>query len=479
MSIIGNIIYYIVPFVVLLGVLVFVHEFGHFIVARLLNVKVVAFSIGFGKKLWSRTDKKGTCWQLAAIPLGGFCQFLGDGDASSSTTDKTLENLSEEEKKGAFALQPAWKKILIVVAGPFFNYLFAAILFFGMFWAYGKMVYPPVVGEVFENSAAEKAGIIEGDRIISINGKEVTDFLSLSNEIQLSQQDPVEIVVERTFEAKLKPEILPVCGKTSDKKLIGVSGRKVESEDETETEDGSAEKTVKVLPIVNTVLPESPAQKAGLQKNDVMIAVDEQPLELFSDLQEYVEAHQEDEILLQYKRTMSIDAHLEETIPPGDEDSAMPRRRMLGVKSVPELTVAEEYTFGQAAVAGVMETYNITAMTLRGVWQMITGQRSGQDVGGIIRIAEMSGDVSKRGGFIGFIYFMALISVNLGLINLFPIPVLDGGNLVIFVIELLIGRELKPNVKDCIFKFGILIVLALMVFATWNDVVHLIGRIFK
>ena len=477
MSIIANIIYYIVPFIVLLGVLVFVHEFGHFIVARLLNVRVVAFSIGFGKKLWRRTNKKGTCWQLAAVPLGGFCQFLGDGDASSSTTDEALENLSEEEKKGAFALQPAWKKILIVIAGPFFNYLLAAVLFYAMFWAYGKMVYPPVVGEVFENSAAEKAGISVGDRIISIDDKEITDFLSLSNEIQLTQTDPVEIVVERTFEAQMKPEIMPVCGKDSERKLIGVSGTLIK--EETTLEDGSKQCHEKVLPIVNNVLPDSPAQKAGLQKGDVLIAVDEKPLASFAELQQYIREHQDDEVAVQYKRRIPLQAHLEEKTPPGDEETPMPRRRMLGVKSVPDLTVAERYGFAEAAVAGVKETYDITAMTLRGVWQMITGQRSGEDVGGIIRIAEMSGDVSKRGGFIGFLYFMALISVNLGLINLFPIPVLDGGNLVIFVIELLIGRELKPNVKDWIFKFGIMIVLALMVFATWNDVAHLLGRFFK
>lgn len=476
MTLLANIIYYIVPFVVLLGILVFVHEFGHFIVARWLGVKVVAFSIGFGKKIWSRTDKKGTCWQLATVPLGGYCQFLGDADASSSTVDESLANLSEEEKKGAFPLQKTWKKILIVVAGPLFNYLFAAVLFWGLFWMYGKMDHPAVVGEVMENSAAEKAGILPGDRIISIDGKKVADFISLSNEVQLAQDNPVKILVERTFETKLQPEILSACGKESDKKLIGVSGKAVEKE--VVLPDGTTDKQQEVLPIVKNVLPDSPAQKAGLQKDDVLVSVDGNELTTFTQLKQYVGEHQEDEILLQYKRQLSLDTYLEETVPPGDENSAAPRRRMLGVKSTPELTVAEKYTFTQAAVAGVKETYDITALTLRGVWQMITGRRGGEDVGGIIRIAEMSGDVSKSGGFLGFIYFMALISVNLGLINLFPIPVLDGGNLVIFLIELLIGRELKPNVKDYIFKFGLLVVLALMVYATWNDIVHLIGRIF-
>ncbi|MBR1825904.1 MAG: RIP metalloprotease RseP [Alphaproteobacteria bacterium] len=469
MAILTNIVYYIVPFVVLLGILVFVHEFGHFLAARLLGVKVVAFSIGFGKKIWSRTDKKGTCWQLAAIPLGGYCQFLGDADASSSTVDGTLENLTEEEKKGAFPLQKTWKKILIVVAGPLFNYLFAVLLFCGIFWMYGKMIYPAVVGEVSENSAAQKAGIMAGDKIISVDGVEVVDFMALSNAIQMLTENTAEVVIERPMSVKLQPEIVEACGENAPTKLLGVSGQIVESN------DAAAEKIV--LPIINKVLPNSPAQKAGLQKGDTLDAVDGKKLDLFKELKEYVTAHQDDEIELQYHRRMVLAVHWDDA--DLNEDKSTQQHRLLGVKSKPELTAAETYTFPQAVAAGVKETYDITAMTLQGVWQMITGRRGGEDVGGIIRIAELSGDVSKTGGLLGFVYFMALISVNLGLINLFPIPVLDGGNLVIFLIELLIGRELKPNVKDYIFKFGLLVVLALMVFATWNDIVHLIGRIFN
>lgn len=468
MSLIANIIYYIVPFIVLLGILVFVHEFGHFIVARLLGVKVVAFSIGFGKKIWSRIDKKGTCWQLAVVPLGGYCQFLGDADASSSTVDNSLESLSEEDKKGAFPLQKTWKKILIVVAGPLFNYLFAVLLFCCLFWIYGKLVYPPVVGEVMPDSAAQKAGILAGDTITAVNGIQVTDFSSLSNEILLTNEDPVSIEVIRPYTAKLSPQKIAACGESVSTKFIGISGQPAE--------DAVDSSQPIVLPIVRNVLPESPAQKAGLQNGDKLETVDGKKINIFKDLKDYVMMHQDDEIELKYSRKLTFDAYLNET--QQDENGKTPQRRLLGVKSTPELTSAEKYTFSQAFAAGVKETYDITAMTLRGVWQMITGQRDGKDVGGIIRIAELSGDVSKSGGFLGFIYFMALISVNLGLINLFPIPVLDGGNLVIFLIELLIGRELKPNIKDYIFKFGLLIVLALMVFATWNDIVHLFGRIF-
>ena len=157
MELLLNTIYYVVPFVILLGVLVFVHEFGHFIVARKLGVNVSAFSVGFGKELWSVTDKQGTVWKLSAIPLGGYCQFLGDADESSSTSEVDLSKYSEEEKKHLFATQKPIKKLAIAIAGPLFNYLFAFFVFFGLFFFIGSYDIPPVVSEVIDNSPAQKA----------------------------------------------------------------------------------------------------------------------------------------------------------------------------------------------------------------------------------------------------------------------------------------------------------------------------------
>ena len=469
MEILANIWYYVVPFIILLGILVFVHEFGHFIVARLLGVQVEAFSIGFGKELWSRVDKKGTRWKLSLIPLGGYCQFLGDADASSSTTNENLQNLSEEEKKKVFALQSPWKKIAIVVAGPLFNYLLAVFLFIGMFYAYGKITYPSVVGEVMPNSAAEEAGIKAGDNILSINGVSTPDFQALSKEISMSETDNVKISIERPVNATMYAEEMEFCecGEIKKGKLIGV--RSLESNFD---ENGVLKP---VPPMINEVFPNSPAEKAGIVAGDLIETINGAPLTYFDDLKRYIVEHENDKLVLQGKHMLTLDVALRDT----DYDEKIggkAKRRMLGVKSAPHLTIVEKMSFTEALQAGFSEAYNLTAMTLRGVWQMITGQRGGQDVGGIIRIAELSGDVSKSGGISGFIYFMALISVNLGLINLFPIPVLDGGNLVIFVIEMLFGRELKPKVKEYIFRIGLLLILALMLFATWNDIIHLINR---
>ncbi len=467
-----NIIYYIVPFVVLLGILVFVHEFGHFIVARLLKVTVTDFSIGFGKELWSRKDKHGTKWKIAAILLGGYCQFLGDADASSSTVSD-LSGLSEEDKKGAFQAQKPWKKLAIVAAGPLFNYLFAILIFISLFYAFGRMVYPSVIGALMPGEAAEQAGLLVGDKIVSVNGHATENFQQLNSEVLLAETDDVKVAVERPMTFVLRTaemEYLPDSEEAPIKeKILGMRSTVVVEE------DGAGE--IK-QPVVDEVLAGSPAEAAGIEVGDIVESVNEVPVSSFTQLREYVTAQPEAEFTLKVRRPMVFDVMLRVTdFDAGDGEKI--KRRMLGVMSSQEISFAEtDMPFAKAVKAGFVEAYDLTASTLRAVGQMIVGQRGGKEVGGIIRIAEMSGDVSKKGGLLSFIYFMALLSVNLGLINLLPIPVLDGGNFVIFFIEMITRRELNAKVKDYIFKFGLLIILAIMVLATWNDVVHLIGRWF-
>ena len=378
MDLLINIIHYVVPFLLLLGVLVFVHEFGHFIVARLFKVKVSAFSIGFGKVLLSKTDKKGTEWKLSAIPLGGYCQFLGDADASSSTSEVDLSKYSEEEKKQLFVTQSPLKKLAICVAGPLFNYLFAFIVFFGLFFFIGSYDIPPIVSGVIEDSPAEKAGILPNDRIIEINGKKIEQWSDIHQEVSLAI-DKVNLKVDR--EGKLLDFVIP------------------------------------------------------LKEIDYAFDETEKPI----------------------------------------------KRKMIGIKGeAKRFKISKDnYNFFSSISKSAIEIYDITAMTLRGVGQMITGKRSSEEVGGIIRIAEMSGDISKARGFIDFISFMALLSINLGLINLFPIPLLDGGHVVIYLLEIVSRRELNTKIKDFLFKVGLGFILFLMVFATWNDIKHLITRWFE
>ena len=370
-----NAVYYVVPFVVVLGILVFVHELGHFAVARMCGVKVDVFSIGFGKELWGRRDRQGTYWKIAAVPLGGYCQFLGDDDASSAGDGKATE-LSEEEKKFTFQYQSPTKKLVIALAGPMSNYLFAILIFAGIFFFLGKINFPPVVGEVFENSAAAKAGIVANDWILTINGNKIDSFDDIRKEVDLTVGN--EVVVELLRD-----------------------GREIRLQ----------------FPLTEMEVPEA--------------------------------------------------------------NGEMTKRPMLGVKSVNVIELDhEKLSLPQSLKEAFLEAWNVTEATLRGVGQMVTGERSGEEIGGIIRIAEMSGDISKQNGILDLVVFMALLSINLGLINLFPIPVLDGGHIVIYLAEIAVGKEINTQIKDALFKVGFSLIIALMIFATWNDFVRLFHRWF-
>lgn len=378
MEMLINVVYYVIPFLILLGILVFVHEFGHFIVARKLNVSVSAFSIGFGKELWSKTDKEGTVWKISAIPLGGYCQFLGDADESSSTSNIDLNKYTKEEQKHLFALQSPIKKLAISVAGPAFNYLFAFIIFFGLFFFIGSYEIPPVVSDVIEDSPAQKAGILKDDKILEINGTKISNWADISKEISITPNEAI-MKIERNNQ------------------------------------------------IIDIVVP--------LETMEYAFDESEKPI----------------------------------------------KRKMIGIKGEAKQfkEVKDNFHFIDSVKKAANELYDVTDMTLRGIGQMITGERSSEDVGGIIRIAEMSGDISKSRSFWDFLSFMALLSINLGLINLFPIPLLDGGHVIIYLLEIVSRRELNAKFKEYLFKFGLGFILFLMVFATWNDVKHLITRWFE
>lgn len=217
---------YLLAFVIILSIVVVVHEGGHFFAARRCGVQVEAFSIGFGKKLWSRKDKKGTEWRVCAIPLGGYVQMLGDDDAASAT--KTKKELTDEEKKKTFFMQPVWKRAIIIFAGPFMNYVLAFVVFWGVFSVVGDFKIPPVVGKVMEGSAAQEVGIIKGDKILEINGMKIEDFKDLKRAIVLDNYNrQIDIKIQRGEEIlnlQTKPKLegddkLPMLGVVSDESI--------------------------------------------------------------------------------------------------------------------------------------------------------------------------------------------------------------------------------------------------------------------
>ena len=344
--------------------------------ARSCGVKVEEFSIGFGREIWGFNDKHGTRWKIALIPLGGFVKMLGDADASSTAPGEEAQSLSEEEKKHSFLFQPPSKKLAIAVAGPAANYIFAILVFMGIFYFMGKMTFPPIIGEVVEGGAAAQSGMMVNDRVLAINGQKVESFTDLQREVDLITDGKAVLDIERDG----KPLTLTVMLKETE--IEGADGKKI-------------------------------------------------------------------------------------------------TKAMLGVRSVNVVEVQkEDLSLWQAFRNAVDETWTITDATLRGIGQMLTGRRNADDVGGVIRIAEMTGDISKQHSLMSFLVFMALLSINLGLLNLFPIPVLDGGQVLICLIEIITRREMNEKLKEYMFKIGLALILALLVFATWNDLTHLFDRWF-
>lgn len=359
--------HYIVPFLVVLGIVVFVHEFGHFWVARRCGVKIETFSIGFGPEIFHWHDRCGTRWRVACLPLGGYVKMFGDADPSSFGPSEEVVALTEEDKKVAFYTQKVSKRILIAGSGPASNYLFAAVLLAFLYLFNGQPYTATTVASVMENSAAAEAGFKAGDKVLSIDGQTMDSFEDIRRTISLNIGTPVTIRLER---------------------------------------DGK-EKTVRVTPKVEHL-----TDRFGMEHSKGLLGISSTEVAF---------------------RKLDAPAALRESL---------------------------------------KEIWNITAGTLRGVGQMIAGVRGTEELGGPLRIAEMSGKVAKDGSP-ALIWFIVVLSVNLGLINLFPVPLLDGGHLLFYGIEALRGRPLGERVQEIGARIGALLVLSLMLFATWNDLVHL------
>ncbi len=372
MEILAAIPHYGFWFLLLLTVLVFVHEYGHYIVARWCGVRVEVFSIGFGPELIGRYDKHGTRWKISAIPLGGYVKMFGQG--ANLLEGEAGKAMSAEDRKVAFDYKSVWRRMAIVAAGPVANYLFAALIFSVIFAVHGKDVTAPVVGEAMAGSAAAEAGFQSGDRIVSLNGRAIGDFNDIAEFVQLNLDQEIVIAFERN----------------------------------------GALQTVTVRPTITT-------EKDALG-NDVRLG-------------------------------------------------------RLGIKAAGK-SDRIDLGIGQAVYQGVARVFDVSALMLKGVWQIVTGVRPADEIGGVVRIGYLSGEIAQIGMW-QLITFAAMLSVNLGLVNLFPIPLLDGGHLTYYAIEAARGRPLGERTQEWGFRLGIAFVLGLMLFATWNDLVFLdvIGKL--
>jgi regulator of sigma E protease len=356
-----TLLHYAIPFILVLSLVVFVHEFGHYWVARRNRVRVETFSIGFGPELFGRTDRHGTRWKFSAIPLGGYVKMLGDADASSAVADAATAGAPD-----SFPGKSVWQRMAIVAAGPIANFVFAILVLSVLFVVSGRPFTPAVIGEVMPDRPAAAAGLMPGDLIRAVDGVPLANFEALQEIVSGSPDTPLRFQIERDG-AELEITVTPRLSERKDR--------------------------------FGTV------HRVGL------IGITPQGVE--------------------FRRSSPLSAPVEATT----------------------------------------ETVRLIVGTLKALGQMIAGTRGTEELGGPLRIAQMSGEIAQDGA-VPLLWFTAVLSVNLGLINLFPIPMLDGGHLALYAVEAVRGRPLTERAQEIAFRFGLAMVLSLMIFATWNDLVN-------
>ncbi|MEM9624860.1 MAG: RIP metalloprotease RseP [Pseudomonadota bacterium] len=443
---------YIIPFLVVLSILVFVHEYGHYIVARWCGVRVDVFSIGFGKELFGYTDKAGTRWKFSLLPLGGYVKMHGDADASSSTVDQVAA-----VDPDSFPAKNVFQRMAIIAAGPLANILFAAVALAFLFMIIGRPFTPAMVGNVAEESPAAVAGLMPFDRVVAVDGSDIESFEELRTIERESAGVELSLTVERDGQL-LDLAMTPATVTREDQRLdqsyeigdLGI-GPPLTPADVANVRQGSA------------------AAEAGLESGDRVVAVDGEEIISFEDLQAIVSTSPDTALMFTVERDGStLDVQVTPELHERDNpETGEPEMiGLIGVeRALPTLHRVGPIT---ALIDGLQETWRLTALILGAVWELISGQGSTDDLGGPIRIAQITGELTKDGLFPA-VMFTVMLSINLGLINLFPIPVLDGGHLVMLFIELVRGKPLNERSQEIAFRFGLALVLTLMVFATLQD----------
>ena len=367
---------YLAPFVFVLTIVVFFHELGHFLVGRWCGVKVDAFSIGFGPEIGAYTDRRGTRWRLAWIPLGGYVKFHGDPNGASAGVIEGAENMPTEERKVSFFAQPVWKRAAIVLAGPVASFLLGIAIFAVSFYTGGRTSLAPVIEKVRPGDPAELAGLRSGDVIVSINGQNIKTWNEMQRTVQASSDQRLTFVVQRA----------------------------------------KRDETIEVTPKRRDLNTPFGVHRVGL------IGVEPQ----------------------------------------------------IG----PEAWVRETLNLPQSVAMGFSETGFIIERTASYIVGLIAGRESTDQISGPIRIAEISGEFAKA-GFSALFHLAAVLSVSIGLLNLLPIPMLDGGHLLFYAIEAIKGRPLSERNQELGFRVGLGLVMALMLFATFNDILHVGPKLMR
>ncbi len=445
MDILGNIFY----FCVALGILIAIHEAGHFFMARLMGVYVERFSLGFGPRLFTVKGKNGTEYSLSLLPFGGYVKMYGE----------SKDNLEKGREHEAFCSKKVWQRFLIVFAGPFNNIVLAWILYCTVF-VMGIPDLKPVF-EIIPDSIAEKSGFKTGDLILEVDGSKTVDI-----------EESLYALISHIGDANVPIVVSGNKGVEAERNLsISLSDWKLEPGDRKLFESiGLKPMTYSVSARINLVESGSAAEKAGLQADDEILSYDDTPYKSWDDFSQHIKTHPEKAIQLKVKRaTGNVDLTL---VPSSKTDSEGKVKGYAGIMpnidEVPGVSFVRKYDFLDAVTGSWFKTWDMSVVTLRFMKKFISGDISPKNISGPVGIAKGAG-LTARMGFTFFLSFMALISVNLGILNLLPVPVLDGGHLFFYTVEAIAGKPLPEALLNKLMIIGMILLFSLMALAVFND----------
>ncbi|MGX9350249.1 RIP metalloprotease RseP [Shimia sp. W99] len=434
----GNSILVVLAFIVALSVIVAIHEYGHYIVGRWSGIEAEVFSLGFGPVIWSRHDKRGTKWQLAAFPLGGYVRFKGDANAASGKDGEAMEGLSDEERRHTMHGAPLWARTATVAAGPVFNFILSILIFAGVLMSNGKVGDALIVGELRDLPGVNYT-LKEGDEVLAIDGRALPS---------MEDGDAYDAFWEDMTKANPLPYEVVRAGET-----IEVTGPYL------------------YPPIVLHLAPKSAAYSAGLQVGDVFTAIDGTPIVAFAQLKDAVENGNGKTLQITVNRggAEQVFDLTPRRVDEPQEDGGFKTYWRIGIGGGLAFEPATEALGPGAAVwSGVKQTGRIIEGSISGLYHMVTGAISSCNLSGPVGIAQTSGAMASQ-GLQSFVWFIAVLSTAIGMLNLFPIPILDGGHLVFYAYEAVTGKPPSDGALRILMTIGLTIVLGLMAFGLTND----------
>jgi len=454
-------VWYLIWFVVAVGLLVTVHEFGHFWVARRLGFKVLRFSIGFGRPLLTRVAGADRVeYVVAAVPLGGYVKLLDEREGPVEPRDLPR----------SFTHRPPWQRILVLLAGPVFNILFAVLVLWAMLWVNGVTEVRAKVGDVTTGSIAARAGLRSGDEIRAINGAAVT-----------GQRDVVfDLLDAMSGRGQALLSVLGAGGETRQANLSvedPTERRRLTEPAELFRGLGFQFWTPPVPPVLGPVTPDGPAARAGLAAGDRIVAIDSVAVSDFRQIVDYISARPGERVNIEYRRggaTHSVQVTVASEEAAGRRIGRIRVQQPPGVTYPPDMLLHTELGVSGALARAGGEAWNMTMLQARLFWRMVLGRVSLKNLSGPLSIAEFAGD-SAEAGVASFMSFLVLISLSLGFLNLLPIPILDGGQILFQLVEWLKGSPLSDRAQALGQQVGIALLIVLMGVALYNDIARQFG----